>query len=253
MQLGLNRMKKNPDQQFRELISTGEDIYTYLCDLPELQKGEVHFRPTSNGVTMVGLHSDYPQRGHSGYDAAKLRAIFADEYPKRCLEIEQGRVTPEKQLQSYLIGNAYSHNRRMAAIQDAMPADDETNLYFVTDEISVATERGKVVCDILAIDRRPDGIAPVLMELKSERAMTRLIEQVENYSNVLKTYSEQYEALFAALLGEEIKFSRPLSRWIVWPTLDIGQPDPRYTQLLKQDIRVASYTQQGQTFQFRVD
>ncbi len=188
-------------ESLTNLITIAHDMHQHLSDIIALKNGAVHFRPTANGVTMVGLSPDRPQRGKGGYKADQLKSNFDEEFEKHCVNIPQGRPTPEKQLQSYLISDAYRHNRQMMALQSLLPPAEKTSLIFVTDEISLAHGGQKIVCDILALNRTSTGDIPVLMELKSERAMTRLIQQLNDYVAVINAYHAQYEALFSALLG----------------------------------------------------
>jgi len=47
-------------------IKRAEQIPGLLQRLKGARHGEVHFRPSSGGIAMVGLHLDRPQRGKSG-------------------------------------------------------------------------------------------------------------------------------------------------------------------------------------------
>jgi hypothetical protein len=96
---------------------------------------------------MVGLLPDRPQRGKSTVrDLRGLAAEFESLFARHCREIEQGRVTGEKALQSWLIRDAQTHENLMHAINNASRAtDDSVELAFVTDEISLPLEAGKIV------------------------------------------------------------------------------------------------------------
>lgn len=234
------------------IIHAAEDIREHFHDLPEFQRGLVHFRPTINGVTLIGLLPERPQRGKGGYRAVKLRANFETEFRKHCVDITQGRPTPEKRLQSFMISDAYQHDRQMQVLQSQIPSQEDTALYFVTDEIALVNGKDKVVCDLLALNQRKNGYAPVLMELKSRRAMKRLVEQLDNYESIVKTYRPSFERLFSALLGQQVHFSHAVEKWLVWPALAPG-PDRREAELSQQGIRVIGYTEdQAGGFQFQV-
>jgi hypothetical protein len=131
----------------------------------------VHFRPASTGFAMIGLLPDRPQRGKGGLqDLQHVCQNFDVFFAAQCCDIEQGRVTGEKALQSWLIRDAQTHNGRLHAINVAAQATNEPiELVFVTDEIAVPMETGEIVCDLLAL--RVDGgrSTPVLLELKDRR------------------------------------------------------------------------------------
>jgi hypothetical protein len=185
----------------------------------QLAHGErVHFRPSSTGVSMVGLLPARPQRGWSGLPNLDWVAEnFEELFARHCGGDDMGRETPEKALQSFLIRDAYSHGRRMAALEDASGATaDPVELTFVTDEISLPHNDGEIVCDLLALRRDGGRCTPVLLELKSERALKRLVEQVDGYAPLIDDHQELFAHLFGELLGEELRFDgRPTEKWIV--------------------------------------
>ncbi|MEZ4233929.1 MAG: hypothetical protein R3B89_32445, partial [Polyangiaceae bacterium] len=78
-------------------------VRTTLSDTLAAHAGEVHFRPGSTGVSMVGLLPDRPQRGKSGIkNLDRLARDFEVLFARYCRDIEQGRATGEKALQSAL-------------------------------------------------------------------------------------------------------------------------------------------------------
>ncbi len=234
------------------IIQTARGIHTTLEELAVTQAGKVHFRPSNTGVTMVGLLPEKPQRGHGPYQAEFLRQHFAEQFQKYCVDIVQGRPTPEKRLQSFLIGNAYQHNRTMAALHRA--DDPTTELIFVTDEIALCQDSRKVVCDLLAFrpTKRDSGVGvPVLIELKSERRLTRLTAQLNDYAAAMKPYVDQFEQLYSALLGQPVRFDQPPEQWLIWPNVN-DKVDPREHELLERGIRVVQYKQQDRHYTFQV-
>jgi hypothetical protein len=213
--------------------------------------GDVHFRPSSGGVAMVGLQADRPQRGKSGFrDLDRLAREFEDLYERHCVSVSQGRPTPEKQLQSWLTADAYRHERRMVALDSALADGVET--LFVADELALPLAGNRrVVCDMLALRRAPNGTCrPAVIELKAAREMTRLIEQVQGYSACVEALSEHFERLFTSVLGYDITFAGPPEQWIVWPYA--GEiVDPREDALAEQGIRLLGYYEDGAGFSLR--
>ena len=74
-----------------------------LHELGELQLAEghrVHFRPTSSGVSLIGLQPDAPQLGRGGFkDLARLRDRFEELFERHCTARRPCRPTPKKALQ----------------------------------------------------------------------------------------------------------------------------------------------------------
>ncbi len=232
-----------------DVTTNAQAIRTHLADILRETNGQVHFRPTSRGVTMVSLLDTSPQLGHGPYDAAHLAKTFAETF-ERSSRKTPARPTPEKRVQSFLIGDAYRHERRMAALGVG-------ELLFITDELALRQESGRqVVCDILAFRPNPanesEGV-PVLIELKSARQLTRLVVQLTSYAQVMTCYAEAFARLYTAVLGRHIRFTGPPECWLVWPAVG-GRlaPDPRAAELRGQGVGVIQYTPLEPPFQFGV-
>ena len=84
------------------------------------KRPSVHFRPSSTGVAMVGLLPERPQRGKSAIlNLERVVAEFESLFSAHCVQIEQGRVTGEKALQSFLIRDAQTHGGWLRTINEA--------------------------------------------------------------------------------------------------------------------------------------
>ncbi|HEX6242480.1 MAG TPA: hypothetical protein VFZ61_16320 [Polyangiales bacterium] len=214
---------------------------------------QVHFRPASGGVAMIGLLPERPQRGKSGLcDLRRVARDFEQLFAAHCRDVPHGRITGEKALQSYLIRDAYAHARHLACLNEASSSTDEpVDLVFVTDEIWIPTAQGNLVCDVLAL--RCDGArrVPVLIELKDHRMLTRLIAQVQGYAALINAHLDAYSELFSAVLGEPVSLTGPCETWIVWPSAG-AVTDPREAELLRHGIRLVGYRPAGDGFHFRV-
>lgn len=224
------------------VASWADRIRTTLGPILETHKGRVHFRPGSKGVAMVGLLPDRPQRGKSGLrDLDRVAREFDALFAQHCRDVDQGRVTGEKALQSWLIAEAHMNARRLVSINAASKAtSDPVELVFVTDEIPVPVHDGKIVCDILALRRDGGRSTPVLLELKDARMLARLVEQVDDYAALVDAHVGLFEKLYAAVLGDPVKFDGPTEKWIVWPAAGDGV-DPREDELAEKGIRVVAY------------
>jgi hypothetical protein len=146
--------------------------------------------------------------------------------------------------QSFLIREAYKHSRHMQPVTTAARAARlDLELVFVTDEIPLPGDDGKIVCDLLALRRDEAGRqVPVVIELKSERALTRLLSQVEGYACLVDLHADLFAQLFAALLGEPVTFGGPCEKVIVWPSLPGEGPEPRAAELTARGVVVVGYT-----------
>ena len=239
-------IKDKQRQRLQKTIAWAQRIRAELQPILEAHGDRVHFRPSSTGVAMVGLLPERPQRGKSGLrDLARVAADFEAVFAAHCKDIDHGRVTGEKKLQSWLIRDAYTHDRKLDATNTASAnTNAPVELVFTSDEISLPTDTGKIVCDILAL--RVDGgrTTPVLLELKDDRMLTRLVEQVENYSALIDDHADLFTDLFGALLGQGVVFDGPTEKWTVWPAAG-DDVDPRETNLRERGIRVVGYREDG--------
>ncbi len=244
--------KSEQRRRLQATITWAKRIRAELQPVLDAHGDRVHFRPSSTGVAMVGLLPDRPQRGKSSlHDLARVAADFESMFDMYCKDIDQGRITGEKRLQSWLIRDAYTHGRRLDSINKASAkTNDPVELVFITDEISLPTGTGKIVCDILAL--RVDGgcSTPVLMELKDTRMLTRLVEQVEGYARLVDEHADLFKGLFGALLGHDVTFDAPTEKWIVWPAAG-DDVDPREAELRELGIRVVGY-REDEGYGFRV-
>lgn len=239
----------------QQVIHWAERIEHDLHDLVRRLDVPVFFRPGASGISMVGLTAERPQRGKSGItNLNKLRENFDEQFLTHCTQTDQGRDTPEKQLQSFLLRSAIcaSAERWIAPLNEAsaktaMPV----KLRFAVDEIPLPYKGGKIVCDILAMRETLTGYVPAVIELKSNREMKRLIEQVTGYAALVDRHLELFRRLFSVLLRENLKLNGPCEKWIVWPMAGT-ETDPKENELTEHGIRVVGYDRDGEDFRFRV-
>jgi|GEM_PF-411441 len=250
---GCMDVKLEQQRRLQATTSWARKIRSHLGHVLAAHGDEVHFRPGSTGVSMVGLLHDRPQRGRSGItDLEAFARSYASEFEKHCRSVTQGRPTGEKALQSFLIRDAFKNGGRLQALNDASNVTDEAvQLTFVTDEIALPFGEGKIVCDVLALRHDHGRRTPVLLELKDTRAMDRLIEQVETYAALIDEQAELFAELFGALLGEELRFDGPTEKWMVWPQKG-ERVDPQEDQLAARNIRVVGYTERAGVYTLRV-
>jgi len=221
-------------------IGWAERIHEKLGNLQQANGHQVHFRPSATGVAMVGLTPDKPQRGKSGIQNLEtLAAGFEGKFKTHCIDPVQGRDTPEKALQSFLIRNALSNGRRMKALEAAVGKG--AALRFITDELSLPDGKGKVVCDLLALR---DDHTPVIIELKSSRDRDRLVFQLTSYARIVDGHPEEFSKLYSAVLGGPVALRRAAEKWLVWPPPAKGDRGPGDDDI-PDDIEVFVYRRAG--------
>ena len=247
-------------KRLRAITKWATEIRKYLQPILD-RHPDVHFRPGAAGIAMVGLRPESPQRGRSGItNLARLAENFDEEFHEHCVNNPPGRPTPEKELQSHLIREAYDNGRKMAFSRNKMAplnaTDQDTaaqvELLFVTDEIRLPVQGEEKVCDILTLRSTRAGHVPVLIELKTERLKTKLIEQVEEYSRLIDRHADLFGELYSALLGYPIAFAGPCERWIVWPAAGNNDgTDTHEDDFAARGIQLVCYRSNGPSYLFR--
>jgi hypothetical protein len=215
-------------------------IREQLSDIEQYKNGQVHFRPTSSGITFISLCPSSAMLGEGSLAAETIAANIAALYEEHCVGRIPGRPTEEKQLQAHIISEAY-RNARIFSFSQLGRNTSFNNMRFVTDELAVVHEDTKRLCDILGLRKKDGMMVPAVIELKSSRNMKELCEQVNTYAKVIQRNKTDFEELFSAVLGEEVKFSDKPERWIIWPHHADSGKDKREDELGAKGIGLVSY------------
>ena len=125
-------LQRDQRDGLNQTIEWAKKIEVELTEVRESWLGEVHFRPTSKGVTLISLHPDRPQLGEHFESMKILKKKFEEKYQIHCVDRAPKKRTPEKRLQSFLIANAYRNARRLMNLEGGC---DGAELFFVTDEL----------------------------------------------------------------------------------------------------------------------
>lgn len=193
-------------------------------------KNEAHCRGSINSMSLISLSKDRPELGFSGL---KTDRTIEDKL-KKLKNKELGRETPEKVLQSWIIKNAIKNDYILPCGVD---------IKFITSEMAVYDDNKKrIVNDILGFK---DGSLYVI-ELKSDRAMGRLVEQVENFKSII----EKEKSLFDDLckLYNHNWDKKSIIKVIVWPFNKNGQKSS--IELSNKNIIEYGYEEKNDSFEF---
>jgi len=223
-------------------------IQATLGDVLLAHGHEVMFRPGSEGIAMVSLQRDRPQRGKSRIrNVAGLARNFEAQYRKYCVDIDQGRPTPEKRLQSYLVSHAQSNGHHLTALESVSGLSP---VLFVCDEVKLPTREGPRICDLFAVTGNGDGTwTPLIVELKSRRAMKELQEQLQVFAALVDAHSGRFGDLASAVLNQTITLCGPCRKWLVWPS-DTRSPDRRTDDLKAKEILCVGYDELDGRYEF---
>lgn len=172
----------------------------------ELTENEVHFRANIHSLSLISISQAKPELGVTCKNHPDWTSEILRSYIKQVKQLpEPKRYTPEKTLQAWIIKAAQKNNGNL-------PFSDSIKL--ITSELALSNDRGtKTVADIIGFDVRSDQL--VIIELKSERQLKRLIEQVDNFEKIIQDNYTFFENL-VALHGFNSMDSE-IRKAIVWP------------------------------------
>lgn len=164
---------------------------------------EAHLRGNLKSMSLISISRDKPELGFS--KITKEEAVFQKIEKLKSKDIPK-RSTPEKSLQSYII--------KHALLSDYVLPFGK-NIKFVTSEIAIFKDNKRIVNDVLGFDQ---DNKLCIIELKSDRHMTRLKEQVDAFANIVK--DEDHIDFFYSLLelyGHKWD-KKSIQKIIVWPS-----------------------------------
>jgi len=176
-----------------------------------LLKGNVHFRPSLNSLSLISISEDRPELGVkcslSKFKASNdIEALIKESLIKINLKsISENK--PEKKLQAWIINNALIHQHQLPFNHD---------IKFITSELAIKIGKNKVVTDILGYNLATNQLC--VIELKSDRLLKRLIVQVNSFEIIINENPEFFSELLA-IHGYQWQNELPNSicKIVVWP------------------------------------
>lgn len=177
-----------------------------------LLKEQLHFRASVGTMSLIELSAERPELGIScnikkykqGTDV--LDHILQDIAKVKSKSSNQ-RLTPEKELQAWIIRDAILHNHQL-------PFD--RSIQFITSELALQSQefQKKVVVDIIGYSQTRGSIC--VIEIKYARHLKRLVEQVENFESVISEKQNFFQQLLK-VHGIEANNTLNVEKIIIWP------------------------------------
>lgn len=174
---------------------------------------EVHFRASINSISMISISNNMPELGikckASKYNASSnLINVIEEDIIKVKSKSKPQRPTPEKELQSWIIKYALTNNH-------SLPFDPD--IKFITSELAIQSKSDrKTVTDILGYNDVTQQL--YIIELKSDRLLKRLIQQVSDFENVILENQQFFSQLLSIHgFASPEDFSNRIKKAIIWP------------------------------------
>jgi len=163
----------------------------------------------------------------------------------------------ERRLQAYMIRRAIQtkENSLRELIGNMIGGVEFDDILFAFDEISLGDQYQKVPfrnpingeadgiirCDLLCVGRRGDEGWPILVELKYDRQLGRLFEQLDEFSLfVTKHYKNEFSELLMAATDVQVNCDK-CYKVLVWPGNE-NETDSTKKRLKESDVQVIEYT-----------
>lgn len=222
-------------------------------DLTALAKAGKYIRIGGEAYRAVSLNDDSPLCGFSDVKSMHLETIdnhFLNNI--KPLDKDVLKNKEERRLQCWLIKKALINNRDIRSALDLNNSVYD-ELIFALDEISLGDKNHPheekecpdiVRCDILAVGVKGSSAFPVLIELKSNRAMKVLETQLENFCKEIITHKIEFSSLLESCTGKKVRCDKP-RKMIVWPKNDSEQAITHRSELNEKKIDVIEYTVTG--------
>lgn len=220
-----------------KFFKMAKDLNEKHAKLFSKEKEEVHVRGNLKSMSLISLSEDTPELGFS---SIKTEKTILNKLKNEFKNLELGKLTPEKELQAWIIKKAISNKH-------ILPFGG--NIKFITSEMAIKNNDGKrIVNDILGFHEE-HGI--FVIELKSDRAMTRLIEQVNSFEKIIENNTELFNDLLK-IHDCSTWDKKSITKVIVWPHSENGQKSSKY--LSSKDVGIIEYGYKktlNDTFEFR--
>ncbi len=227
---------------------------TELSRLGELAENWIYIRVGSSGYRPISIAPENPcgrliQRANKKVigNFAKLSTAIANakdaEEPNSPNFYKPGNAKPEHRMQASLIRHALMNGMGLHGLCDGF-ADVFDELIFVTDELSA----GGIRADIIALGGRQGRYFPVFIELKANRELGRLTEQLTYARSAMEVAGDSFLKLLANATGKP-KSDIALDEaklLMIWPGLPSGEERDIVTEARENGYIVAEYDKSKQ-------
>lgn len=175
-----------------------------------------YVRLARDGYRLVSIRTENPC-GSTG-----SKPVKSVEDVKGCIAIDSsgkppGNKKPEQRVQAYLIHQSLVHTPESIARMLDPKGQLVDRLWFVADEIRLGDE--KIRADMLFVGSKNQKMFPVLVELKANRSLGKVVEQLDNMDSAVKCSSIAFCDFLRSAVPETaggLDFGA-LQKWIIWP------------------------------------
>jgi hypothetical protein len=258
------RLRKMVDMA--RMLQENKDLFSQCV------KNDCYVRIGGESFRAVSLKKDYPLCGCVKIGAKRLEIIerHFNEFEKKQDKLQPSVLKKKKErtLQCWIIREALKSDRDLLGLL-GIKGQHFDELRFALDEVSLGDKHHKVCdipginlknekkcnavrCDLLAVGRRGSEIFPVIIELKSNRNMTRLKEQLHNFAELIGHFRDDFKNLLDVCTGLPLN-DYTLRKIIIWPTPTSqvnNKTEMHLNELIYAGINVLEYNEESNGYKF---
>ena len=194
-----------------------------------------------DGYRLISIDTENPC-GDAGSESCKTISEV-----KTCIDggykaKTPGNNKPEARLQAYLIYQFLRYGPEHAARMLDPKGQLVDRLWFVADEVRLGDKN--IRADMLFVGSKGRQAFPILAELKANRTLGKVVEQLDNMQSAVSDNTTKVS--FLKFLKQSVpqaagdfdwKFEA-LQKWIIWPAAPSGKPSSSVGDSVAKDQRL---------------
>lgn len=205
------------------------------------QGGHRYVRLQRDGYRLISIDTENPC-GNAGSKSCKtidkVKICIDGGYKA---EIPNNKK-PEARLQAYLIYQCLRSDPEHAARMLDPKGQLVDRLWFVADEVRLGDKN--IRADMLFVGSKGRQAFPILAELKANRTLGKVVEQLDNMQNAVSDHTTTES--FLDFLKQSVPQAagdfhwtfESLQKWIIWPAAPSGKPGSSVGDSVAKDQRL---------------
>lgn len=217
--------------RLKNMIAFAKEMQKPLWDESLAATNDKYIRILGESCRAVSLNDLSPLCGYGGTGSKVVSNVIKhfDDAKREPIKLagDDWKKKKERRLQSWIIKQGLMNGRDLlqSPIFNCLKTHFD-ELLFALDEVSFGDNNHnlpKIVrCDLLAVGVKGNNVFPVVIELKSNRALGDLIMQLANAEKEIDSHSNEIGELMKSLTKKNIS-DFAVRKVLVWPAATIGE------------------------------
>ena len=194
-----------------------------------------YVRIGGNGFKAVSVAKDSPLTGFAKSSVKKWSTV-KEHFDRKAKDVEGKKE--ERRLQAFIIKHALEHNKSLKDLLGTeINGESFDDILFSFDEISLGDTRnpvrfnqefnqkneGIIRCDLLCVAVKESVGYPILIELKYDRQLGRLVDQLKEFVfQITSRYQSEFQKMLEQATGLDIDCSK-VYKCMIWPRSASGE------------------------------